>query len=136
MKKFVILCFCVFLCFSCGLRQRIKTPKPALFYQQTVAEDDTIRVVQTSYYTVDSFKLDTIHKRPASNSERMVQNAIGDEVVDLNDVFREFDSETDWNYTELDPEEWEYLKKLGIYWDDVSECFRRRSAETHGNSTR
>lgn len=94
-----------------------------------------MKVVQTSYYTIDSSKFDTIHKRPASKSERIADKT-QDEVVDLNDIFGEFDPETDWNYTELDPEGWEYLKKLGVYWDDESECWRKRSTETHENSAR
>lgn len=136
MKKFAILTVCAFSFLSCGLRKGGGILKPApLSYSETVSEDDTMKIVQTLYYTVDSSRLDTIRKRPASKSERIVDKA-QDEVVDLNDIFGELDPKTDWNYTELDPDGWEYLKKLGVYWDNESECWRRRSTETHENPAR
>ena len=52
-----------------------------------------------------------------------------EDAVDLNDIFGKYDPDTDWNFTELDEEDWDYLRKLGIYWDDESGCYRKRSTE-------
>ena len=49
-----------------------------------------------------------------------------DDKVDLNDIFGSPGDLTDWNYTEIDAEDWAYLDSIGIYWDEKSECYRKR----------
>lgn len=50
-----------------------------------------------------------------------------DERVDLNDILGcPEDTMTDWNYTEIDEDEWRYLDSIGVYWDEKSNCYRKR----------
>lgn len=49
-----------------------------------------------------------------------------DERIDLNDIFGSPNDSTDWNYTEIDEEDWAYLDSIGVYWDNESECYRKR----------
>lgn len=50
-----------------------------------------------------------------------------DERVDLNDILGcPEDTMTDWNYTEIDEDEWKYLDSIGVYWDEKSNCYRKR----------
>lgn len=77
------------------------------------------------YYTLDSVVIDTI-KVSSESIEELSANYIPDDVVDLNDIFSSGeDDPTDYNYTELEPSEWEYLNSLGVYWDEDLGCWRR-----------
>lgn len=120
----------LFLIMACG--KNVKRPKPTeVVYQEVVKEDDTLKVVRTCYYTLDSAHYDTLQKRKASTIEtaRSEYQNLPEDAVDLNDIFGKYDPDTDWNFTELNEEDWDYLRKLGIYWDDESGCYRKRSTE-------
>lgn len=119
----------LFLITAC--EKNVKRPKPTqVVYQETIKEDDTLKVVRTCYYTIDSTKYDTITKRKLSAIEtHQTQDYknLPEDAVDLNTIFGKYDPETDWNFTELNKEDWEHLKKIGVYWDDATGCYRKRS---------
>ncbi len=117
-----------FLITAC--EKKAKRPKPTeVVYQETIQEDDSQKVVRTCYYKIDSTRYDTIAKRQRSTIETPSSNEyqnLPEDAVDLNTIFGKYDPDTDWNFTELDKEDWEYLKKLGVYWDDDKGCYRRK----------
>ena len=121
----------LFLITAC--EKNVKRPKPTqVVYQETIKEDDTLKVVRTCYYTIDSTKYDTITKRKLSSIETpstQDYKNLPEDAVDLNTIFGKYDPETDWNFTELNEEDWEYLNKIGVYWDDDAGCYRKRSTE-------
>lgn len=118
----------MFLITACN--KNVKRPKPTeVVYQETIQEDDSQKVVRTCYYKIDSTRYDTIAKRQRSTIETPSSNEyqnLPDDAIDLNDIFGKYDPDTDWNFTELDEEDWEYLKKLEVYWDDDAGCYRRK----------
>lgn len=124
----------LFLISACG--KNVKRPKPTqVVYQETIQEDDTLKIVRTCYYTLDSTQYDTIQKRKASTIERSESSYtnLPEDAVDLNNIFGKYDPDTDWNFTELDEEDWEYLRKIGVYWDDDRGCYRKRVTEQASN---
>lgn len=128
--RLILVFAALFLITACG--KNVKRPKPTeVVYQEVVKEDDTLKVVRTCYYTLDSAIYDTLQKRRASTIEttRSEYQNLPEDAVDLNDIFGKYDPDTDWNFTELDEEGWDYLRKLGIYWDDEAGCYRKRSTE-------
>lgn len=118
----------IFLITAC--EKKATRPKPTeVVYQETIQEDDSKKVVRTCYYKIDSTRYDTIAKRQRSTIETPTSNEyqnLPEDAVDLNTIFGKYDTDTDWNFTELDEEDWEYLKKLGVYWDDDAGCYRRK----------
>lgn len=129
--RLILVLAVLFLISACD--RNVKRPKPTqVVYQETLQEDDTLKVVRTCTYSIDSVKYDTIHKREKSTIEpRYTQTYrnLPEDAVDLNSIFGKYDNETDWNFTELYPEDWEYLNKLGVYWDDGYGCYRKKSTE-------
>jgi hypothetical protein len=54
-------------------------------------------------------------------------NNVPDDVVDLNNIFSSGeDDPIDYNYTELEEREWQYLDSLGVYWDEYLGYWRKR----------
>lgn len=124
----VLLAMYLMLTVSC--EKNVKRPKPTeVVYQEIIQEDDSQKVQRTCYYTIDSVRYDTIQKRVKSTIEttdsREYKNLPKD-AVDLNTIFADESGETDFNFTELNEHEWEYLEKIGIYWDDDYGCYRKR----------
>lgn len=120
-----------FLITACS--KNVKRPKATkVIYQETIQENDFQKIVRTCVYKIDSTRYDTIVKHQKSTIEILSGNNyqnVPENAVDLNDIFGKYDPDTDWNFTELDEDEWEYLKKLGVYWDDSEGCYRKK--ETH-----
>lgn len=73
--------------------------------------------------------IDTIQRNNQSSSHisEYYLNNVPDDVVDLNDIFSSGDNDpTDYNYTELEESEWQYLDSLGVYWDEDLGYWRKR----------
>lgn len=131
MKKLLnyLLVLAVILLIS-GCERKSTRPYPTkVIYREVVNDNDSQIVRRESCYTLDSVKYDTICRKdtdnvvPPTNEHRF---SIPDDKVDLNDYFNDPNGETDFNYTELSPEEWRELSKLGIYWDDSYGCYRKK----------
>lgn len=91
--------------------------------------NDSQIVWRESHYTLDSVEYDTVCRENTNNVVPPTDEhrfSIPDDKVDLNDYFNDPNGETDFNYTELSPEEWRELSKLGIYWDDSYGCYRKK----------
>jgi len=129
MKKLIIL-FLTLIGFS-SCNKTINRPKPTeVVYQETISETDSQKIVRNSHYVLHSVNYDTIQKRQSSTIEqpKISYAKEPDDKVDLNDIFdpnREGD--VDYNFTELDDEDWLYLERIGVYWDDGSGCYRKRA---------
>ena len=118
----------LFLITAC--KKNVKRPKSTqVVYQETIKEDNKLKVVRKCYYTIDSTKYDTIKRKFISIQTAQRYKNLPDDAVDLNTIFGKYDTETDWNFTELDEEDWEYLNRIGVYWDDDAGCYRKRSTK-------
>lgn len=120
MKKLFIFCLSLFLITAC--RSNFNREEPIrVVVKDLVEKTDGYIVERRMYYTLDSVVIDTIQRNNQSSLHipESYLNNVPDDVVDLNDIFssREDDS-TDYNYTELEESEWQYLDSLGVYWDE------------------
>ena len=113
-----------------GCERKSTRPYPTkVIYREVVNDNDSQIVCRESCYTLDSVNYDTICRKdtnsvvPPTNEHRF---SIPDDKVDLNDYFNDPNGETDFNYTELSPEEWRELNELGVYWDDSCGCYRKK----------
>ena len=131
MKKLLnyLLVLAVILLIS-GCERRATRPHPTkVIYRGVVNDNDSQIVCRESCHTLDSVEYDTVCRGntnsvvPPTNEHRF---SIPDDKVDLNDYFDDPNGETDFNYTEISPDEWRELSKLGIYWDDSYGCYRKK----------
>ena len=107
MKTVIPAIFVLFFLVACrgGDIKRIHLKQ--VIYKETLQENDTLKVVRTCEYRLDSISYDTIFKRTRSTIELPVSSKtcvdLPADAVDLDDV--------------------------GIYWDDDYRCYRKKSTE-------
>lgn len=105
-----------------------KDPK-TVTYREKVSETDSTIIYRQVEYKFSGVKNDTVVKKarvPSTLDLPTVKVQMFDDAVDLNDYLGSPDDDTDWNYTEIDDEQEEYIKQLGIYWDSKRECWRKK----------
>lgn len=126
-----ILLGIILLFTSCNGGYERKDPR-AVTYREKVSDTDTSEVWRNVKYELVSVSYDTVPKvkRERSTIEPEILapkvEMIPQDRVDLNDYLGDPDDGTDWNYTEIDDEAAKYLEKLGIYWDNNKEYWRKR----------
>lgn len=128
MKKLLIFCLSLFFISSCHPDFKRKEPKKVIV-KDLVEKTDEYIVERRMYYTLDSVVIDTTQKNNESSLRipESYVNFIPDDVVDLNEIFSSGeDDPTDYNYTELDESEWQYLDSMGVYWDEDLGYWRQK----------
>lgn len=126
MKRFILFCI-LFAIISgitcCDNRRKLERPTPiSAQFQQLIYQDQDIKVYRNSYYHLDSVQFDTVRLRKSMLD--VSRERIDNGCIDLNDYLRSSeDDETDYNATELSPEEWQYVESLGIYWNESTGCY-------------
>ena len=129
MKRFILFCilFAIIAGITCcddGRKVKIPTPISAQF-QQLIYQDQDIKVYRNSYYHLDSVQFDTVRLRKSTLD--IPREKIDNGCIDLNDYLRSSeDDETDYNATELSPEEWKCVESLGIYWSESKGCYCKK----------
>lgn len=127
MKRFVLfwVLFAIFVgaISCCDNERKVERPTPvSAQFRQRIYQDQNIRVYRNSYYHLDSVSFDTV--RLNQNTLEVTREGVDNGCVDLNDYLRSSeDDETDYNATELSPEEWRYVESLGIYWNESTGCY-------------
>lgn len=127
MKKILTFLLLAVLISSCQ-NSKIRHPEPIrVIYRDLLEDNDSVAIVRYSYYKLDSVRIDTVRKGvPHSLQIPKARRSVLTDRVDLNDIFGSPDDPTDYNYTEIDEEDWEYLNSIGVYWDEDYNCFRKR----------
>lgn len=128
MKKLLIFCLSLFLITACHPDFNRKEPIRVVV-KDLVEKTDGYIVERRMYYTLDSVVIDTIqiNNQSSLHIPESYLNNVPDDVVDLNDIFSSGeDDPTDYNYTELEESEWQYLDSLGVYWDEDLGYWRKR----------
>lgn len=129
MKRFILFCI-LFAIISgitcCDDERKVErhTPISAQF-RQLIYQDQDIKVYRNSYYHLDSVQFDTVRLRKSTLD--IPRERIDNGCIDLNDYLRSGeDNETDYNATELSPEECQYVESLGIYWNESTGCYCKK----------
>lgn len=128
MRKLLIFCLSLFFITSCHPDFNRKEPKKVII-KDLVEKTDEYVVERRMYYTLDSVVIDTTQKNKESSLHipESYVNFIPDDVVDLNEIFSSGENDpTDYNYTELDESEWQYLDSMGVYWDEDLGYWRQK----------
>lgn len=128
MKKFLILFAAIFLLTGCYNDFKREEPVRVVI-RDLIQKTDEYRIERRMYYTLDSVVIDTIQRsnNSALHIPESYLNNVPDDIVDLNDIFSSGDNDpTDYNYTELEESEWQYLDSLGVYWDEDLGYWRQR----------
>lgn len=126
MKRFILFWFLLpiiagIICCDGGRKVERPTPISAQL-KQLIYQDQNIRIFRNSYYHLDSVSFDTVMLRKSTLD--VPRERIDNGCIDLNDYLRSGeDDETDYNATELSPEEWRYVESLGIYWNESIGCY-------------
>lgn len=125
MKRFILFCilFAIISGITCCDNRKVERPTPiSAQFQQLIYQDQDIKVYRNSYYHLDSVQFDTVRLRKSMLD--VSRERIDNRCIDLNDYLRSSeDDETDYNATELSPEEWQYVESLGIYWNESTGCY-------------
>ena len=127
MKRFVLFWVLFAVVISCcDNKRRVERPTPvSAQFRQRIYQDRNIRVYRNSYYHLDSVSFDTV--RLSQNILEGTRERVDNGCIDLNDYLRSSeDDETDYNATELSPEEWQYVESLGIYWNESTGCYCKK----------
>lgn len=106
----------------------IQRPNPtAVGFRELVEKTDNYSVYRDCKYTLESVTYDTIPNRKLSTIETpAIQTYSIPDRVDLNEIFDpRHEGNTDWNYTEIEDDDFHYLDSLGIYWDKQYGCYRK-----------
>ena len=128
MKKLLIFCLSLFLNTACRPNFNREEPR-GVVVKNLVEKTDGYIVERRMYYTLDSVVIDTIqiNNQSSLHIPESYLNNVPDDVVDLNDIYSSGeDDPTDYNYTELEESEWQYLDSLGVYWDEYLGYWRKR----------
>lgn len=131
MKKLLnyLLVLAVILLIS-GCERKATRPYPVkVIYLEVVKDNDSQIVRRESRHTSNGVKRGTVCRENTNSVVPPMKEqgfSIPDDKVDLNDYFDDPDGETDFNYTEISPEECSELSELGIYWDDSCGCYRKK----------
>ena len=126
MKRFVLFWLLLLIIAGiiyCDDRRKVKRPTPiSAQFRQLIYQDQDVKVYRNSYYHLDSVQFDTVRLRKSTLD--VPRERIDNRCIDLNDYLRSSeDDETDYNATELSPEEWRYVESLGIYWNESTGCY-------------
>lgn len=106
----------------------IQRPNPTTVgFRELVEKTDDYSVYRDCKYTLESVTYDTIPNRKLSTIETpAVQTHPISDRVDLNEIFDpRHEGDTDWNYTEIEDDDFRHLDSLGIYWDERYGCYRK-----------
>lgn len=112
---------------SCSKRD-IQRPNPTTVgFRELIEKTDDYSVYRDCKYTLESVTYDTVPNRKLSTIETpTVQTHPIPDRVDLNEIFDpRYEGDTDWNYTEIEDEDFHLLDSLGIYWDERYGCYRK-----------
>ena len=131
MKRFVLFWLWLLLLIIAGIiccddGRKVERPTPiSAQFRQLIYQDQDIKVYRNSYYHLDSVQFDTVRLRKSTLD--VPRERIDNGCIDLNDYLRsDEDDETDYNATELSPEEWQYVESLGIYWNESKGCYCKK----------
>jgi hypothetical protein len=130
MKRFILfVAFFVVIAMGCNDGKEIVRKDPLTITVTDIVNSDDNRIIYRHVrYKFDAVSYDTVEKSNSLGIDtRSIKPKTIDDVIDLNTIFRlNDDDETDYNYTELDDDDWDYLNKIGVYWDSDNGCYRIR----------
>lgn len=149
MKKIALFLILVFFTTSCDVfnKKDVKKYRCSFITNQNdtlemcfnVYQNDDVVHIETKSYNIKRHRiiLNSRQKRAVEelkNFEKENRQKISsasitkekDPVVDLNDIFGSDEDATDYNATELEPEDFEYLESIGVYYDNETCQYRQR----------